>query len=232
MLYVRLITLFSTHLAIASSIRLGFGWLALSSGGSVIPSHPRHVPSARREPTTRKDGRQRRKERKEIEQKELLGKRKEEIRREREEIERQVAQELAEEHGEMEPVIRKKKGKDNVDSKTGPIPKEEKRKKAKKRKQDDWSGEDGVDVDIMDADVHEECDGLDDEWNDTEEMRKKKVDQYMDEVVSRLGFNDIVRTLRFFYSVVISKTRSTDCRHTHSFSLYTNHPERLWSYAR
>ncbi|KAI6168731.1 KRI1-like family C-terminal-domain-containing protein [Pisolithus thermaeus] len=80
--------------------------------------------------------------------------------------------------------------------------KKRERKKAK-RKGDDSDVDDGVDMDAMDADVDggdlEEADR--EEWDGTEEMRKRKVDQYMEDVVNRLGFNDIVTDIptRFHY---------------------------------
>ncbi|KAI6131261.1 KRI1-like family C-terminal-domain-containing protein [Pisolithus croceorrhizus] len=80
--------------------------------------------------------------------------------------------------------------------------KKRERKKAK-RKGDDSDVDDGVDMDAMDADVDggdlEEADR--EEWDGTEEMRKRKVDQYMEDVVNRLGFNDITADIptRFHY---------------------------------
>ncbi|KAI6115988.1 KRI1-like family C-terminal-domain-containing protein [Pisolithus sp. B1] len=80
--------------------------------------------------------------------------------------------------------------------------KKRERKKAK-RKGDDSGVDDGVDMDAMDADADggdlEVADG--EEWDGTEEMRKRKVDQYMEEVVNRLGFNDITADIptRFHY---------------------------------
>lgn len=63
-------------------------------------------------------------------------------------------------------------------------------KKKKKKHKADEPNTDGVDVDAMDADrpkvVEEE------EWDGTEEMRKRKVQEYMDEVYG-MEFNDIVR---------------------------------------
>src|ERR1700722_13013636 len=61
-------------------------------------------------------------------------------------------------------------------------------KKKKKRKRDDIAVEEGIDIDKMDADVVED----DEDWDGTEEMRKKKLDEYMDEVYG-LDFNDMVR---------------------------------------
>ncbi|KAJ3726986.1 KRI1-like family C-terminal-domain-containing protein [Lentinula raphanica] len=74
--------------------------------------------------------------------------------------------------------------------------------KKKKKKNKDKDGEtDGVDVDAMDADVERTAD--DDEWDGTEEMRKRKVEEYMDEVYG-LDFNDMVGGMptRFHYTHV------------------------------
>jgi hypothetical protein len=49
----------------------------------------------------------------------------------------------------------------------------------------------GVDIDDMDADVTGEDYGEEEEWDGTEEMRKKKIQEYMDEVYG-LDFNDMV----------------------------------------
>ena len=70
-----------------------------------------------------------------------------------------------------------------------------KKDKKKKKKEEDRLEEDGIDVNAMDADAEEAGWELaeDEEWDGTEEMRKRKVEKYMDEVVNRLGFNDIVR---------------------------------------
>jgi protein KRI1 len=65
-----------------------------------------------------------------------------------------------------------------------------KKKKKKKGKKSDEEDE-GVDVDAMDADV-ERIDG--EEWDGTEEMRKRKLDEYMDEIYG-LDFNDMVNRL-------------------------------------
>ena len=74
-----------------------------------------------------------------------------------------------------------------------------KTKKEKKRKRDAEGEreEDGVDVDMMDADaepVHRE-DG-EEEWDGTEEMRKRVLDKYMEDVYG-MEFNDVVSTPSF-----------------------------------
>lgn len=61
-------------------------------------------------------------------------------------------------------------------------------KKKKKKKGKEVALDGGVDIDAMDADVERNDD---EEWDGTEEMRKRKLDEYMDEVYG-LDFNDIV----------------------------------------
>ncbi|KAI0343514.1 Krr1-domain-containing protein [Trametopsis cervina] len=82
----------------------------------------------------------------------------------------------------------------------GPSEKKKKKKKTKKGKGQDEQN-DGVDIDEMDADARQVVD--DDEWDGTEEMRKQKLDEYMDELYG-LEFNDIVGDMptRFRYTKV------------------------------
>lgn len=67
------------------------------------------------------------------------------------------------------------------------------KKKKSKRKKDKAPFEEieGVDVDAMDADIQRGSD--EEEWDGTEEMRKRKLDEYMDEIYG-LDFNDMVST--------------------------------------
>ena len=65
-----------------------------------------------------------------------------------------------------------------------------KKKKKKKSKDKDDGDEGGVDIDAMDADIERAYDD-EEEWDGTEEMRKRKLDEYMDEVYG-LEFNDMV----------------------------------------
>ncbi|KAG8697501.1 hypothetical protein FRC09_007817 [Ceratobasidium sp. 395] len=66
------------------------------------------------------------------------------------------------------------------------------KKKKKKKKQDDETEDAGVDPDEMDAEVERPAVLEDEEeWDGTEEMRKRKLDEYMDQVYD-LDFNDIV----------------------------------------
>lgn len=73
----------------------------------------------------------------------------------------------------------------------GPSKKQKKKKKKKGKDTDDEDA--GVDVDAMDADVDYAGAGSEDEeWDGTEEMRKRKLDEYMNDIYG-LDFNDIVR---------------------------------------
>lgn len=80
------------------------------------------------------------------------------------------------------------------------------KKKKKKKKNKDEVNDDGVDVDAMDADAVREYDD-DEEWDGTEEMRKRKLDEYMDEVYG-LEFNDMVAGMptRFKYTTAAPQT--------------------------
>ncbi|KAJ4493810.1 KRI1-like family C-terminal-domain-containing protein [Lentinula edodes] len=73
-------------------------------------------------------------------------------------------------------------------------------KKKKKKKGEKAVEEDGVDVDAMDADINKVDD---EEWDGTEEMRKRKIEEYMDEVYG-LDFNDMIGGIptRFQYTRV------------------------------
>jgi protein KRI1 len=79
-----------------------------------------------------------------------------------------------------------------------------KKKKRKKNKDEDQEG--GVDIDAMDADIVREYDDEED-WDGTEEMRKRKLDEYMDEVYG-LEFNDMVAGMptRFKYTTAAPQT--------------------------
>ncbi|KAJ6631459.1 KRI1-like family C-terminal-domain-containing protein [Mycena sp. CBHHK59/15] len=80
--------------------------------------------------------------------------------------------------------------------------KKEKKEKKKKKKKNADEDDAGVDVDAMDADAIAARDD-DEEWDGTEEMRKRKMDQYMGEVYA-LDFNDLVGDMptRFHYTTV------------------------------
>lgn len=65
-----------------------------------------------------------------------------------------------------------------------------KKSKKKKKKKDSGTIEDGVDEGEMDANVTQMQDD-EEEWDGTEEMRKRKLDEYMDEIYG-LDFNDMV----------------------------------------
>ena len=76
------------------------------------------------------------------------------------------------------------------DQDEGPSDRKKNKKKKKKKKDAEDQEEDGVYLDEMDAEVQRPVD--EDEWDGTEEMRKRKLDEYMDEIYG-LEFNDIVR---------------------------------------
>ncbi|KAK0450613.1 KRI1-like family C-terminal-domain-containing protein [Armillaria borealis] len=81
-----------------------------------------------------------------------------------------------------------------------------KKKKKKKKKGIEEEDANGVDADAMDADMEHEDEDMeheDEEWDGTEEMRKKKLDEYMNELYE-LDFNDMVggMTTRFNYTPV------------------------------
>ncbi|KZV61949.1 Krr1-domain-containing protein [Peniophora sp. CONT] len=88
-----------------------------------------------------------------------------------------------------------------------------KEKKEKKRKRDagEDGEEDGVDVDMMDAEAEVPEMGGDgdggEEWDGTEEMRKRVLDKYMEDVYG-MEFNDVVGGLptRFKYATVAPTT--------------------------
>ncbi|KAG7091205.1 hypothetical protein E1B28_010257 [Marasmius oreades] len=82
---------------------------------------------------------------------------------------------------------------------TNPSKIDKKKKKKKKKKGEETTEVDGVDMNEMDADVEKD----DEEWDGTEEMRKRKLDEYMDDIYG-LEFNDMVGGMptRFKYTKV------------------------------
>ncbi len=64
------------------------------------------------------------------------------------------------------------------------------RKKKKRKEKEGVVVDGGVNVDMMDADLERDWD--EEEWDGTEEMRKQKLDQYMEELY-KMEFNDLVR---------------------------------------
>ncbi|KAF5383395.1 hypothetical protein D9757_006159 [Collybiopsis confluens] len=79
-----------------------------------------------------------------------------------------------------------------------------KRKKNKKKNKNEAVDNYGVEVDAMDADIEKLEE--EEEWDGTEEMRKRRVEEYMDEVYG-LEFNDLVGGMptRFHYTHVQSQ---------------------------
>ncbi|KAF7293992.1 Kri1-C domain-containing protein [Mycena kentingensis (nom. inval.)] len=215
--------------------------------GAEIKTYPRNLPSAvRREDTTRKDARERRKQRKQEEMaarkedvKRLKGLKMKEIRvrLERAGVAAGEAESLRDlgidldadwdpdahdkqmaglyalngdadaDEGEQEEEFDAEKPTWDDDIDIGdiyvdPTIETKKDKKKKKKKKDAEEDDMAVDVDDMDADVVPEWDD-DEEWDGTEEMRKRKLKQWMDEIYA-LDFNDIVggQSTRFHYASV------------------------------
>jgi protein KRI1 len=81
------------------------------------------------------------------------------------------------------------------ESAAGPSTSDSKKRKREKKSREVEEDE-GVDVDMMDADnlppQEWNAGGDDEEWDGTEEMRKRKLDEYMEELY-KLEFNDLVR---------------------------------------
>ena len=103
-----------------------------------------------------------------------------------------------------------------------------KKKKKKKKKSDDDDMDDGaVNIDEMDADVEMPAMSAGDEdWDGTEEMRKRVLEKYMDEVYG-LDFNDMVRPSFPFFTHIASNNSAgalTDCRHADALQV---HPRRF-----
>ncbi|KAK7691350.1 hypothetical protein QCA50_004746 [Cerrena zonata] len=90
------------------------------------------------------------------------------------------------------------------DGENGEGESKKKKKKKKKKATDEWN-EGGVDVDDMDADVLTKKDT--DDWDGTEEMRKRVLEKHLDEVYD-LEFNDVVAGIptRFKYTKVQPQT--------------------------
>ncbi|KAI0748330.1 KRI1-like family C-terminal-domain-containing protein [Daedaleopsis nitida] len=225
-------------------------------GAAEIARHPRDLPSlVRRQDTTRKEARDKRKARKE---EELLKKKEEvnrlkalkmkDLRAKLERISREGGKKLEESQalqaldldGDWDPDAHDRQmaevyandaatfGDDDIVDSEKPTwgddvdiadivppgaesdedaegPSLKKKKKKKKKGGDDQMDEGGVDVDEMDADV--ERPAMDDEeWDGTEDMRKRKLEEYMDELYS-MDFNDVVGGMptRFRYTKVDSQ---------------------------
>ncbi|RDB25162.1 Protein kri1 [Hypsizygus marmoreus] len=207
-----------------------------------IKSYPRNMPSlVRREDTTRKEARERRKQRKaeellkrKEEMKRLKGLKMKEIRSKLERIGKEGGKDLEKDkalqeldlEGDWDPDAHDRQmaglyGEDEFndderpqwddDIDIGDIPMEEEddsmkksKKKKKKKKKDDEDDDMAVDIDEMDANVERMED--DDEWDGTEEMRKRKLDEYMDEIYG-LDFNGLVGDMptRFKYVPIQSQ---------------------------
>lgn len=99
--------------------------------------------------------------------------------------------------GELAPDIEKPTWDDDIDiadiaaSEDGSSETKNRKKKKKKKGKEEVAQDEGVDVEEMDADVQKDFD--DEEWDGTEESRKRKLDEYMDELYG-LEFNDMAST--------------------------------------
>ncbi|TBU36557.1 KRI1-like family C-terminal-domain-containing protein, partial [Dichomitus squalens] len=240
---------------IADAFESSYNFRFEEPGAAEIARHPRNLPSlVRRQDTSRKEAREKRKARKEEE----LLKKKEEVKRlkalkmkelraklerigaeggkrldesralqeldleadwDPEAHDRQMRELYANDATEFGPddVIDEEKptwdddiditdivphGLDTDDEGAAPSEKKKKKKKKKRGGDEDAMDADGVDVDEMDADVERPKPAFDDEdWDGTEEMRKRKLEEYMDEVYG-LDFNDMVGGMptRFHYT--------------------------------
>ncbi|KAF8526002.1 KRI1-like family C-terminal-domain-containing protein [Hysterangium stoloniferum] len=88
-------------------------------------------------------------------------------------------------------------------------PESKKSKKKKKKREEDDTIQDGVDMDEMDADKPLATNNADEDWDGTEEMRKRKIQEYMDEVYG-MDFNDMIGDMptRFSYTPVSAQSYS------------------------
>lgn len=107
--------------------------------------------------------------------------------------------------------------------------KKEKKKERKKKKKKGGEGVDegvGVDVDAMDADRLAEI-NVDDgeEWDGTEEMRKRKWKEYMDNLYE-LDFNDMVRLFSGLFFIA-SKPPPLGGRHAHAIQICASRQTKL-----
>ncbi|KAF8756616.1 KRI1-like family [Rhizoctonia solani] len=115
------------------------------------------------------------------------------------------------ENGEYEDDNQKPTWDDDIDisdlipEKSEPVSESQAGKKKKRKKRKDGEEEDiGVDPDEMDADIERPVqEGDDEEWDGTEDMRKRVLEKYMEEMYD-LDFNDMVGDMptRFHYSHV------------------------------
>lgn len=107
-----------------------------------------------------------------------------------------------------------------------------KKKKKKKGKGDDANLlDDGVDVDAMDADAEPAFGDAEEEaWDGTEEMRKRKLDEYMDELYG-LDFNDMVNSL-YLSSRPLTHFCIPGRRYAYAVQIHHRRTPKLRSYTR
>lgn len=104
--------------------------------------------------------------------------------------------------------------------------KKAKKKEKKKRMADD--GEYAVDVDDMDADAPKAGGGSWDEveWDGTEEMRKRVLDEYMEEI-NELEFNDMVRPIDVFPYLLTRASVHSGCGGAHPLPLRSSREDHI-----
>ncbi|KAG1824420.1 KRI1-like family C-terminal-domain-containing protein [Suillus subaureus] len=211
---------------IADTFETSYNFRFEEPDAATIKSFPRNIASTvRRVDTTRKEGRERKKrrqeeelEKKHEEVKRLKSLKMKEVRRKLERIGREggVNAEAFNEFdldADWDPEAHDPVWDDNLDIDDIIPPSQpaqsssssKKKKKKQKKKKKDNDNDEGVDIDSMDADVVREFD--EEDWDGTEEMRKRKVDEYMDEVYG-LEFNDMVAGMptRFKYTTTTPQT--------------------------
>jgi len=86
--------------------------------------------------------------------------------------------------------------------------------KRRKKKKADAPEDPSVDISDMDADIATKRVVDSEEWDGTEEMRKRKLDEYMEEIYG-MDFNDMVRqySIIHIYNLLTSLLRRGECRH-------------------
>ena len=108
--------------------------------------------------------------------------------------------------------------------------KKAKKKERKKRMREDEADALDIDIDEMDADApaHGGTTWDDVEWDGTEEMRKRVLDQYMEELYE-LEFNDMVRLTLCRFLIQFLLLRNLGWRDAYTFPLCPCGKSPIWS---